>query len=298
MRSPPRYSVVVNRPWTIVSIGEASLAQTATGDRPCGLACDVALAACKLGLRGVPVSRVGQDRSGELIVQALRQAGVETAHLQFDPDFPTARLTRRSGAGTTDIAYDPRAAFDQIQWDFDLEDLAQQADAAVYGLIGRRNGQSRSTIDRFLSACPHALRMLDLSHAAPDADRTLVLRALEFAHVLLAPAGSPHLPASLRAMEPEHAAAALVRDFRLRAAMVLAMDGALAFAGPEAPSSSIRVGPLDGVVIPPLMAALAGRLLDATSLDEAMHAAAAVATHIRDRPDVPLPAELLNRPAA
>lgn len=164
----------------IVGIGEALL--VSAGDRVYagGLASDVALHAVRLGRPGIVVSRVGQDSNGESVRGALTGFGVETAYLQSDPDLPTGRLTVRAIAGSTTRTVDSWAAFDNLQWDFDLADLAQQTDVVFFGELVRRGGQSRTTIDRFLAECRHALKIYDLTNRGDKPlDRSLVTRTAD-----------------------------------------------------------------------------------------------------------------------
>ena len=164
--SPPR---------VIVGIGEAALIEGDGDPRPGGLACDVALAAVSLGHRGVVVSRVGQDARGASLSRALADAGADVRHLQADPDMPTARFRYRPDGRPAPRNPDG-AAFDQLQWDFDLEDLAREADVACFGPFAWRSGQARSETMRFLHAATAGMRVVDLANRpdAPDGETDLL----------------------------------------------------------------------------------------------------------------------------
>ncbi len=218
------------RSWTIASIGEALWAESPSGDRPSGLACDVALAAVMQGQRGLPVSRIGQDSLGHRLTESLRTASVATTHIQTDPDLPTPRMLIRSIQGVQTTRIDARAAFDNLQWDFDLEDLAQQADAVVYGLLARRNGQARSTIDRFLTSCPHALRVLDLANRPDEViDRSILMRAVEFAHgLVLGPHCSDLVSPAWRQQSLDVKVAMMAKECRARFVFAADADGNVA----------------------------------------------------------------------
>jgi sugar/nucleoside kinase (ribokinase family) len=153
---------------TIVGIGEALLIERPEGVAAGGLALDTALHAQRAGHIGVPISRIGQDLLANELLTILGGHELDTSHLQSDPDLKTGQIVIRRMVGREQRSVDPRAAFDNLQWDFDLEDIAQQADAAVFGVLGCRDGQSRSVHERFLSACPAAVRVCDLSNASAE----------------------------------------------------------------------------------------------------------------------------------
>ena len=158
------------------------LRETPEGTEPAGLAAMVALHAVRLGQVGVAISRVGQDEPGTELLRGLDEAGVDTSHVQTDPDLPTGRVIVRAVGGTVARYLESRAAFDKLQWDYDLEDMAQQADAVIYGLLTRRDGQSRSEENRFLRACTGALKVFDLTNRADDdVDRGHARSGLELA---------------------------------------------------------------------------------------------------------------------
>ena len=138
----------MGRRQTIVGLGEARAERT-DGDEPAGLALVVPINAVLLGHEGIAVSRLGQDRTADLLIERLQALGVDVSHLQRDPDLATARVSTRSVSSHRGI--DTQAAFDNLQWDFDLSDVAQEADAVVFGVLGRQSGQARSTADRFLA---------------------------------------------------------------------------------------------------------------------------------------------------
>lgn len=153
---------------------------------PGGLAISSALAAAPLGHVGIPISRIGQDRQGDTLIQLLRERGVNIDHFQYDPDLPTGRLSIRTIAGRTTTSLTPRAAFDNLQWDFDLVDVAQQADGVVFGQLARRSAQTQSIIKRFLAECSNALRVFDLTNREDDSvDRADARSGLEYAEGLI-----------------------------------------------------------------------------------------------------------------
>ncbi len=165
---------------TIVGLGEMLLVETPESSQPAGLAATVAMHAVRMGQVGVAISRIGQDPQADELLGLLKEAGVDTTHVQNDPDLPTGRVIERPVGGKIARYLESKAAFDNLQWDSDLEDIAQQADGVVYGLLTRRSGQTRSEENRFLAACGAALKLLNtINRTNDDPERGQLMSALE-----------------------------------------------------------------------------------------------------------------------
>jgi len=173
---------------TIVGLGETLLLEYPDRTEPAGLAAIVALQAVRLGHIGVAISRVGQDKAADELRALLDEAGIDASHIQNDPDLPTGRVIVRAIGGRIARYLESRAAFDNLQSDFDLEDVGQQADAVVYGLLTRRGGQTRSEENRFLAACGAAVKVFDLTNRAGPPDRGQAMSGLELADAAIADA--------------------------------------------------------------------------------------------------------------
>lgn len=201
----------------IVGIGEALLCDLPDRAEVGGLAVVAALHAARLGHRAIPISRIGQDSAGDEIIRRLRESNIDPGHIQSDPDLATGRLTVRSIAGRVTRALSPRAAFDNMQWDFDLVDVAQTTDGVLFGNLARREGQSQSIIKRFLAECRNAVRLFDLTNRNDDAmDRMHCRSGLEFAEgVITDAAGLKALHPSWDGREAAEAAKALAREHGL-----------------------------------------------------------------------------------
>lgn len=167
---------------TIVGIGEALFDVFPDEQRLGGAPLNVAVHAHQLGNNGVVVSRVGQDELGDRICKELRQRGMTTDHLQTDPDRPTGTVMvdlSPEGEPTYDII--PDVAWDVINYDFDVEDIAQRCHAVAFGSLAQRDGHSRNTIYRFLDTARRGIRLFDVNLRQRYYDRRILSRSLELA---------------------------------------------------------------------------------------------------------------------
>ena len=166
----------------IVGIGEALFDVFSDEVRLGGAPLNVAGAAHGLGNEGVVVSRVGQDELGERLLAELGERGMDVSHIQSDPDRATGRvLVGEGAAGEVEYEIVEDAAWDCLQWDFDLEDLAQRAAGVCFGSLAQRDGQTRNTVYRFVESCRRAERLFDVNLREGYYDRRILSRSFEMA---------------------------------------------------------------------------------------------------------------------
>ncbi|MCA9284730.1 MAG: hypothetical protein KDA22_05930 [Phycisphaerales bacterium] len=283
----------MTRTTTIVGIGEALLVEAPEQEEIGGIAADVSIAAVMLGQHGVAITRLGQDEQAARVEQSLLAAGVDVAHVQSDPDLPTGRKVVRMLAGARSERLDARSAFDNLQWDFDLEDIAARADGIVYGLLARRDGQARSTMDRFLLAASSAVRLLDLCNRDANLmpERLIAVRAIESAQGIATDA------AALRLLLPGDPAAPLdlarraIREWRLRFALLLD-GGTLQGLTPDGIAATIAQVPAEREVVARI-ACLYGLLLG-RSMDASIAMAERVASSVSRLDGAKVSSELLR----
>jgi fructokinase len=167
---------------TIVGVGEALFDIFPDESRLGGAPLNVAVHAHQLGNRGVVISRVGQDRLGDQVLAELRQREMPTDHMQSDPDLPTGTVIV-----DVDAAGEPRyeivegVAWDNLQWDFDLEDIGRACHAICFGSLAQRNSQARNTIYRFLDVARQAIRLFDVNLRG-DVERRALERSFELSN--------------------------------------------------------------------------------------------------------------------
>lgn len=174
--------------FTVVGIGEALFDvfpdAAALGGAPLNMVVHAHALAQRRGGRAVLVSRVGQDARGEELLGGLRERGLDVSYIQSDPDRPTGEVfvtVDDAGQPTYEIA--PNAAWDNLQFDPDLEDLARHTDAVCFGTLAQRDAQSRNAVLRFLDAARRAVRLFDVNLRQTFFDAPMIRRSLEFATI-------------------------------------------------------------------------------------------------------------------
>jgi fructokinase len=166
----------------IVGLGEALFDLFPDETRLGGAPLNVAVHARQLGNHAAVVSRIGQDQLGDRMIMELRGREVDVSCLQSDPDHPTGTVIvdfDEHGEPTYDIIRE--VAWDYLQYDYDLEDLAQHCDAICFGSLAQRTGQTRNTIYRMLDAARRSVRLFDVNLRQDYFDRRTLERSMEYA---------------------------------------------------------------------------------------------------------------------
>jgi fructokinase len=175
--------------FTIVGLGEAVYDvfpdRQVLGGAPLNVAFHAGQLGRARGGEGVIATRIGQDDLGRQMVEDLAQRGLSNEFVQTDPDKDTGRVYvsfDAQGQPQYDIVRD--VAWDWLQFDPDLEDLARRCDAVCFGTLAQRNGQSRNTIYRFLDTAKRAVRLFDVNLRQDYFDRQAIHRSCEHATVV------------------------------------------------------------------------------------------------------------------
>ena len=164
------------------------------------------------------------------MTEALAAAGMDVSTLQADPDHPTGRsYVSFTATGEPQYEIDRHAAWDWIQFDPDLEELARHCDAVCFGTLAQRSAQSRSSIYRFLGEARRAVRLFDVNLRGEGVDRQALQKSCELSTMVKASAPEMQqlgevlgLPApSDPSVDPAEAyARAMLTRFDVRAALL------------------------------------------------------------------------------
>ncbi|MDY7108893.1 MAG: carbohydrate kinase family protein [Planctomycetota bacterium] len=276
---------------TIVGLGEALLLEYPDRTEPAGLGALVALQAARLGHVGIAITRIGQDDAAEELIRLLDEGGATTTHIQRDPDLPTGRVIERPIGGRVARYLDTQTSFDNLQADFDLEDVAQQADAVVYGMLTRRGGQTRSEENRFLAACGAAIKLFDLTNRVEAPNRGQAMSGLEHADAAVVD------QVAIESITPgwgeapmRDAALHLLREADL--SLLLTVEQREAQAALTAHTAEKETSTTVPVARGPLLASLVGFLhvlLAGRQVESALELAHRVGDHVATRGDEPIP---------
>lgn len=143
--------------FVVVGLGELLWDVFASGKQLGGAPANFAYVTSVLGDRGIVASRVGNDELGTEARQRLSELGLECQHVQRDAEHATGTVqVSVDASGQPKFEITESVAWDFIAWTSDYEGLARQADAVCFGSLAQRSAESRSTIARFLTACPES----------------------------------------------------------------------------------------------------------------------------------------------
>jgi fructokinase len=155
----------------IVALGEILWDLLPSGRRAGGAPFNFAFHCAQLGHPATIVSRVGDDDLGRELRAEIRRLGMSDEHIQTDPDHPTGTVrVALDATGQPKYVIAENAAWDFIDWNERIEQLAESALAFCFGTLAQRSDGSRRTIQRFTRrANPSCLVVCDLNIRRPFA---------------------------------------------------------------------------------------------------------------------------------
>lgn len=170
----------------VVGLGELLWDVFPDGKRPGGAPANVAYQAQQLGCQGVVVSRVGNDDLGDEIISFLESKGLRTLAVQRDDSAATGRVTV-----SFDDDHQPQyvihegVAWDNINFDDELKQVMEQADAVCFGTLAQRSPTSRKSIMQAVEATSsECLRVYDVNIRQKYYDLEWIEESLELASIV------------------------------------------------------------------------------------------------------------------
>lgn len=166
---------------TVVCFGEVLWDMLPGGAKPGGAPMNVGIHLKRQGIHPWLVSRIGNDREGEKLRRFLQDSEMDLSFLQTDATLPTSQVLVHldEDKNATYEICEP-VAWDNIQPEKALNNLAKKADLVVFGSLASRNVTSRNTLIQFLEDSP-ATRLLDVNLRSPFHTRTVVEKLLSLA---------------------------------------------------------------------------------------------------------------------
>jgi len=271
-----------------------------------GATANFAYHANALGDRGVIVSRIGSDKLGDEIREALGALRTPAEHIQTDRRLPTGTVrVRLDRAGQPTFTIATGVAWDNLRLNDKLLGLVRRADAICYGTLAQRCAVSRRTIRGCVAAATRALSVCDLNLRAgflslepEDTGRMeIVTESLRMADVLKL--NDDELAVLRSALgRPERGdplARWLIREFQLHAVCVTrgARGCVLRTARKRVAAPGIRVRVADTVGSgDAFTAAMVNRMLRRRPLEEVAAFANRVGAYVASRPGGTPPLDL------
>ena len=170
----------------VVGLGEVLWDLLPSGRQLGGAPANFAYCSYLLGNRGVVASRVGSDELGTDIRQQLRRAGLTDDFVQSDHLHPTGTVNVEiDRAGQPKFEITCPAAWDFMEWNQELQELAESAAAVCFGSLAQRSDKSRQTILKFLdSRGVRALKVFDVNLRQSFYSAEIIVNSMRRASVI------------------------------------------------------------------------------------------------------------------
>jgi fructokinase len=174
------------RDFTVVGLGEILWDMLPDRKKLGGAPANFAYHAQALGTRGIVVSCIGDDELGKEIIGQLAELGLDCTYVEVDKGHHTGTVTVELDAdGKPDYTIHENVAWDFIESDSTLLELAGETDAVCYGSLCQRSEVSRKTVRDFLGATrDDCLRVFDINLRQAYFSKEVIHRMLEMSNVL------------------------------------------------------------------------------------------------------------------
>lgn len=147
----------------VVGLGEALWDVLPEGKKLGGAPSNFAYHAAQMGVKAIAVSALGEDKLGEETVAQLKEKKLN--YLMPRVPYPTGTVQvelDNDGIPTYDIK--ENVAWDNIPFNEDVKEVAQNTLAVCWGSLAQRNVVSRETIYKFLDSTPTpCLKVFDIN---------------------------------------------------------------------------------------------------------------------------------------
>ena len=169
----------------VVGLGELVWDLLPADNLPGGAPANFAFHVSQLGADGIVVSAVGDDPEGELLVEWIKDSGLDSSYIEVSPWATGTVAVSLNSAGQPDYVIHENVAWDHLSWTETLSALSQTADCVCVGSLAQRSELSRRTILQFLRATrPDCLRIFDVNLRQPHYDPAAIAETLALATVL------------------------------------------------------------------------------------------------------------------
>ena len=170
----------------VVGLGEILWDIFPTGKVLGGAPANFAFHINSLGMSGIPLSAVGNDKLGKEIISTLSNRSLNTEYLQINPKFDsgTVEVTLDESGIPTYVIME-NVAWDNIEFSSDFKDMAEKCKAACFGSLAQRNDVSRATILKFLEGCNEdCLKVFDINLRQNYFNQSIIVESLHDTTIL------------------------------------------------------------------------------------------------------------------
>jgi fructokinase len=169
----------------VAGIGELLWDMLPTGKQLGGAPCNFAFHAMQAGCESIVISAIGKDDLGDELIQLLQKLAISTKHIQLN-NFPTSTVTvALDEKGQPAFNIHENVAWDHIQWNETLHELATDLDAVCFGSLAQRSVDSKNTIKSLISALkPGCLKIFDINLRQHYFTKEILRKSIEIADIL------------------------------------------------------------------------------------------------------------------
>jgi fructokinase len=138
-----------------------------------GAPMNVAIHLKKFGLDVSMFSKVGNDKKGEDLIKFIEESGLNTSYIQKDGTLPTSEvLVKLDRNGNASYNILKPVAWDNLEYDIQIEKKAKKADIIVFGTLASREKNTFDTVLKIINS--KALKILDINLRLPFDKKAIV----------------------------------------------------------------------------------------------------------------------------
>ena len=169
----------------VAGIGELLWDMLPTGKQLGGAPCNFAFHAMQAGCESYVISAIGQDEPGGELIKTLNNLGLSDRYIQRN-SFPTSTVTiKLDNHGHPDYTIHEQVAWDHIQWNTQIAELAGELDAVCFGSLAQRNSESKQAIVSLISATkPGCLKVFDINLRQSYYTKETIIQSINLSDVL------------------------------------------------------------------------------------------------------------------
>lgn len=172
-------------PPRVVGLGEVLWDLLPSGPVIGGAPANFALLATELGARATLISKVGEDKLGQRLIDGLQQRKLETAHIQRSPKYPTSTvMVQLDGSGNPSYHIAEPVAWDFLSASCESSALIRTADVLCFGTLAQRFSTTEKSIQQMVEEASAGLRILDLNLRLPHVRWQAVEKSLRLTQIL------------------------------------------------------------------------------------------------------------------